>query len=66
MKLARPPRTRLRRALFRAPIWLYRLGLGGLLGGRFLLLTHTGRTSGRPRQVVSWRSSAVTSRPGAI
>ena len=52
MKLARPPRTRLRRALFRAPIWLYRLGLGGLLGGRFLLLTHTGRTSGRPRQVV--------------
>ena len=44
MKLARPPRTRLRRALFRAPIWLYRLGLGGLLGGRFLLLTHTGST----------------------
>ena len=52
MKLARPPRTRLRRALFRAPIWLYRLGLGGLLGVRFLLLTHIGRTSGRPRQVV--------------
>jgi deazaflavin-dependent oxidoreductase (nitroreductase family) len=52
VKLSRPARTRLGRALVRAPIWLYRLGLGGLLGGRFLLLTHTGRRSGRPRQVV--------------
>jgi deazaflavin-dependent oxidoreductase (nitroreductase family) len=52
MKLSRPARTRLGRALVRAPIWLYRLGLGGLLGARFLLLTHTGRRSGRPRQVV--------------
>lgn len=46
------PQTRLRRTLFRAPILLYRLGLGGLLGSRFTLLTHTGRSSGRPRQVV--------------
>lgn len=42
----------LRRVLFRAPIWLYRLGLGGLLGRRLVLLTHTGRRSGQPRQVV--------------
>lgn len=31
---------------------LYRLKLGGLLGGRLVLLTHTGRKSGRRRQVV--------------
>ncbi len=41
------PRTRIGRILFRAPIWLYRWGLGGLLGNRFLLLTHKGRKSGR-------------------
>ncbi|MGH8933767.1 MAG: nitroreductase family deazaflavin-dependent oxidoreductase [Egibacteraceae bacterium] len=52
MTFSHPPRTRAQRALYRAPIWLYRLGLGGLLGGRFLLLTHIGRKSGRPRQVV--------------
>ncbi|QKV96085.1 nitroreductase family deazaflavin-dependent oxidoreductase [Streptomyces sp. NA02950] len=42
----------LRRAVFRAPILLYRWRLGWLLGSRMLLLTHTGRTSGLPRQVV--------------
>ncbi len=36
----------------RAPIWLYRLGLGGLLGGRLLLLSHVGRKSGKLRQAV--------------
>lgn len=36
----------------RLPIWLYRLHLGWLLGNRFLLLTHTGRLSGEPRQTV--------------
>lgn len=36
----------------RAPIGLYRLGLGGLLGKRFLLLEHTGRKSGLRRQTV--------------
>ena len=46
-----PPRG-LRRALLRFPILLYRLRLGFLLGHRFLLLTHMGRKSGRPRQVV--------------
>ena len=33
--------------LFRAPVWLYRLGFGWLLGHRALLLVHRGRTSGR-------------------
>ncbi len=42
----------LARLAFRAPIGLYRLGLGWLLGHRFLLLTHTGRKSGQPRQTV--------------
>jgi deazaflavin-dependent oxidoreductase (nitroreductase family) len=47
----KPPKG-LARLAFRLPIWLYRLGLGGLLGTRFLLLTHTGRKSGRERQNV--------------
>ncbi len=42
----------LKRWLLRMPIWLYRFGLGGLLGGRFIMLTHIGRKSGLPRQVV--------------
>lgn len=40
------------RYLFRAPVYLYRWRLGFLLGRRFLLLTHTGRRSGLPRQTV--------------
>ena len=40
------------RWLLRAPIALYRLGLGGLLGQRFLCLTHAGRVSGRLRTTV--------------
>lgn len=40
------------RTLFRAPIFLYQIKLGWMLGGRFLLLTHTGRKSGLPRQTV--------------
>lgn len=46
-----PPRG-LARLAFRTPLWLYRLHLGWLLGKRFLHLTHTGRKSGLPRQVV--------------
>lgn len=38
--------------IWRVPIWLYRLGLGGLFGKRFLLLNHIGRVSGQPRQAV--------------
>lgn len=51
IKDVRPPRG-LARLVWRAPIYLYRLGLGGLLGERFVLLTHTGRKSGKPRQAV--------------
>ncbi len=32
--------------------WLYQLGLGGLLGRRFLCLTHRGRKSGQIRRTV--------------
>lgn len=38
--------------LFRVPVWFYRAGLGWLLGRRFLLLTHRGRTTGRVRHAV--------------
>ena len=40
------------RFAFRAPILLYRLGLGRLLGVRFLLLEHRGRRSGTRRRTV--------------
>lgn len=49
---AGPPRTRVQRAVHRAPVVLFRMGLGGLLGRRFLLLTHVGRRTQLPRQVV--------------
>jgi deazaflavin-dependent oxidoreductase (nitroreductase family) len=42
----------LARLAFRLPIWLYRLRLGWLLGDRFLLLTHIGRTTGQLHQTV--------------
>lgn len=51
VRRAEPPRG-LRRLLWRAPIRLYQVGLGPLLGGKFMLVTHTGRVSGMPRQVV--------------
>jgi deazaflavin-dependent oxidoreductase (nitroreductase family) len=47
----KPPRG-LSRLLFRAPIWLYRLNLGWIMGDRFLKMTHTGRKSGQARNVV--------------
>lgn len=46
-----PPRGLLRLFL-RAPILLYRCGLGWLLGRRFLMLTHIGRKSGLERRTV--------------
>jgi deazaflavin-dependent oxidoreductase (nitroreductase family) len=52
MALARSRPTGLLRLALRLPIWLYRLHLGWLLGHRFLLLTHRGRATGRPRQAV--------------
>lgn len=36
----------------RAPIWIYRVGLGFVFGSRLLMLQHTGRTSGAPRYAV--------------
>ncbi|MEO6090189.1 MAG: nitroreductase family deazaflavin-dependent oxidoreductase [Umezawaea sp.] len=38
--------------LLRAPILLYRAGLGRVVGHRFLYLAHTGRRSGLRREVV--------------
>lgn len=40
------------RLLLRLPTWLYRIGLGWTLGGRFLLLQHIGRKSGLQRETV--------------
>lgn len=40
-----------RRAV-RAPVTLYRWGLGWLLGSRMLMLEHVGRRSGEPRYAV--------------
>jgi deazaflavin-dependent oxidoreductase (nitroreductase family) len=46
------PPTGATRALLQAPVWLYRLHLGRLLGGRFLLLRHRGRKTGQPHDTV--------------
>ena len=51
VKDVRPP-SGVSRAVFRAPIYLYRLGLGWLFGKRILLLNHIGRVSGKQRQVI--------------
>lgn len=51
IKNPKPP-TGLNALLFRLPIQVYRLRLGWLLGSRFLRLTHTGRVSGKKRDVV--------------
>ncbi len=45
------PPTGFLRLLARLPVHLRRRGLGRLLGSRVLILTHTGRKSGLPRQV---------------
>lgn len=42
----------LQRLFFRAPIVLYRIGLGALMGKRFLMLEHVGRKSGETRRTV--------------
>jgi deazaflavin-dependent oxidoreductase (nitroreductase family) len=46
------PPTGWRRTLMRLPVHLYRLGLGWMLGTRFMLINHVGRHSGVPRTVV--------------
>src|SRR4051794_29005645 len=50
--LLKDRRARLPRLVFRCPILLYRLRLGGLLGHQFLLLTHVGRRTGRVHETV--------------
>jgi deazaflavin-dependent oxidoreductase (nitroreductase family) len=44
--------TGILRFFLRLPVVLYHVHLGWLLGQRFLLLTHTGRKSGKQRRVV--------------
>jgi len=52
-KVSEPKLPRgLSRLAFRFPISLYHAHLGGLMGYRFVLLTHTGRKSGQLRQNV--------------
>jgi len=50
--LNNPRPTGIIRAFYRAPIWIYRAGLGFLMGKRFLLLEHVGRRSGKTRYTV--------------
>lgn len=49
--IATPPKGLLR-FILRLPIVLYRLRLGWLLGGRFVLLNHFGRKTGQLRRAV--------------
>ncbi|MGH3013135.1 MAG: nitroreductase family deazaflavin-dependent oxidoreductase [Gaiellaceae bacterium] len=52
-RLTAPHRpTGLERLAFRMPILLYRVHLGWLLGGRFMLINHIGRTTGEVHRVV--------------
>lgn len=46
------PPAGITRWFLRMPIWLYRLGLGWILGKGFLLLTHRGRRSRQWRRTV--------------
>ena len=50
-KKVSPPKG-ISRVFYRFPIFLYKIGFGWMMGKRFLLLNHTGRKSGKPRQVV--------------
>ncbi len=44
------PDTKLKKILFKLPMWAWRLGLGPILGRYIMIITHTGRKSGEPRQ----------------
>jgi deazaflavin-dependent oxidoreductase (nitroreductase family) len=54
MKIVKQPQlpAGLTRLLFRAPIWIYQVGLGGVFGRRLLLLNHIGRRTGAPRKTI--------------
>jgi deazaflavin-dependent oxidoreductase (nitroreductase family) len=52
-KIGEPKRPQgIIRLLYRLPLSLYRLGLGVLMGGRFIHLIHIGRKSGLRREAV--------------
>lgn len=51
-RIGREPPGPIAARLARMPRHLYRLGLGRLLGRRFVLIEHTGRRSGLARQTV--------------
>ena len=42
-------------ALFKWPVYLWRLGLGPIIGRIFILFTHIGRKSGLPRRTMTER-----------
>lgn len=46
------PTSAWRRAMFKWPVQLWRLGFGPVLGQLFILITHTGRKSGLPRHTL--------------
>lgn len=49
--LASKPRpSGITKRLLDAPVWMYRHGLGGLLGSRLVVLVHRGRRTGRERR----------------
>src|SRR3954462_11665890 len=58
-----PVVRRIPRWLARAPIGVFRCGLGWLFGGRLVMVEHTGRTAGRRRYVVL---EVVEQEPGAV
>ena len=60
MPFPSPPRG-LKAIPWRLPIYIYRIGLGWILGNRFLLLRHIGRISGESRFAVL---EVVHHRPG--
>lgn len=50
--ILRKPPSGITRWFLEAPRALYRVGLGWVLGNRFVMIEHTGRTSGHPYQTV--------------
>jgi deazaflavin-dependent oxidoreductase (nitroreductase family) len=47
MTASRPRPSPLLKWLFRFPVWLFKLRLGSLLGGRVFVIVHHGRKSGK-------------------
>ncbi len=47
------PQNGWRKWMFKAPVHLWRLGLGPIIGRFMMLITHTGRKSGLPRRTMA-------------